>query len=112
MQNYNVYSTPPCVKNGFEAQQLFGDHIGYIHESEYGGEESVLLREPSTYTMIAEGKNTIVLKIQRIHVHNTYPNDLIQSMMSTIGNREERLRKMVIAAALEKDRNYEEGLRK
>jgi hypothetical protein len=32
--------------------------------------------------------------------------------MSTIGNREERLRKMVIAAALEKDRNYEEGLRK
>ena len=63
MQNFNVYSTPSCVKNEFEAKQLFGDQIGYIHESEYGGEESVLLREPSTYTMIAEGKDTLVLKI-------------------------------------------------
>lgn len=42
---------------------MFGDHIGYIHENEYGGDESVLLREPSTYTMVAEGRDTIVLKI-------------------------------------------------
>jgi hypothetical protein len=82
MQNHVIYSTPPCVRNDFEAIQLFGELLGHVHEGMYGAEESVLLREPSTYTLIAEGNDTIVLKIQRTHVQSIYPQDVINEMIS------------------------------
>lgn len=47
-----------------------------------------------------------------MHVHNTFPSDVIKGMISQVGKKEDRFRQMVIGAALEKDRKYDEDLRK
>ena len=112
MENFNIYSAPPCVKNDFEAKQLLGELLGYVHPGSYGAEESVLMREPSTYSLVAEGKDTIVLKIQRIHVHNSFPQDVINEMIQKCFTRMDWLRQRVVNFAINKDRQYDEDNRK
>ena len=64
---------PYVVRNIMDAQNLFGSKIGTIGEQEYVCDDSVVLRSPMSYTIVAEGNDTFVLKIAKLDMNSELP---------------------------------------
>ena len=84
---------PKHAKSENQAITLFGPFLGQIHPGEYACEDSVCLREPMNYTVMAEDDNTFVLCIKRQDVHLDFPEDVVEAMTQNCLRRQEWLQR-------------------
>ena len=91
------------VKNKSEAQNLFGDKIGSVCEDEYICDDSVVLKTNMYYSVVAEGKDTFVLKIKSQAVNAEFPPAVLEAITKTCLDRENRFRQRITAILFESE---------
>ena len=55
---------------------MFGEFMGYITPGTYVGEDSICIKQPLSYTIIADDSDTFVLSISRKDLLSVFPDDV------------------------------------
>ena len=78
-----------------QAKELFGMELCSLFPGEYTCEESILLKQYNSYTVIADNNDTFILKIKKEDMLAIFPKDVIEQMTENCLNRSEFMRKRI-----------------
>lgn len=71
---------PKVIRTEAERLVLFGEFLGFVTAGNYAAEDSICLKQPMSYTVIADCADTFVLSISRVQMNSSFPDTVLEKM--------------------------------